>query len=93
MNSIICEVTFTDSHNVLQMYSVGSALRNNPFAPFVPCHRVIASDLTLGGFYGEWGTAQIANSKCSQKIEMLKDEGVAFDKGTGKLVNKEGALW
>ncbi|KAF9236899.1 6-O-methylguanine DNA methyltransferase [Melanogaster broomeanus] len=35
--------------------SVGSALRKNPFAPFVPCHRVIASNLYIGGFYGEWG--------------------------------------
>ncbi|KPV76180.1 uncharacterized protein RHOBADRAFT_34801, partial [Rhodotorula graminis WP1] len=34
--------------------AVGSALRNNPFAPFVPCHRVIASTLYIGGFGGEW---------------------------------------
>lgn len=28
--------------------AVGSALRNNPFAPKVPCHRVVASDRSLG---------------------------------------------
>ncbi|RYH20443.1 MGMT family protein [archaeon] len=28
--------------------AVGSALRKNPYAPVVPCHRVVASDLTLG---------------------------------------------
>ncbi|KAF8121405.1 6-O-methylguanine DNA methyltransferase [Boletus edulis] len=33
--------------------SVGSALRHNPFAPFVPCHRVIGSNLYIGGFFGE----------------------------------------
>ncbi|KAI0317689.1 6-O-methylguanine DNA methyltransferase, partial [Amylostereum chailletii] len=34
--------------------SVGGALRNNPFAPWVPCHRVVATDLFVGGFKGEW---------------------------------------
>ncbi|EIM85336.1 DNA binding protein, partial [Stereum hirsutum FP-91666 SS1] len=34
--------------------SVGSALRNNPFAPYVPCHRVVASNMFVGGFFGEW---------------------------------------
>ncbi|KAF8075801.1 6-O-methylguanine DNA methyltransferase [Lyophyllum atratum] len=29
--------------------SVGSALRNNPFAPYIPCHRVIASNFFVGG--------------------------------------------
>jgi hypothetical protein len=24
----------------------------NPFAPIVPCHRVVSSDLTLGGYGG-----------------------------------------
>lgn len=28
--------------------AVGSSLRKNPFAPTVPCHRVVASDLSLG---------------------------------------------
>ena len=30
------------------------ALRRNPFAPKVPCHRVIAASLELGGFSGQW---------------------------------------
>ena len=29
--------------------AVGQALRVNPYAPRVPCHRVIASDLRIGG--------------------------------------------
>ena len=32
--------------------AVGNALKNNPFAPQVPCHRVLASDGGLGGFIG-----------------------------------------
>lgn len=34
--------------------AVGQALRRNPFAPIVPCHRVITSSLELGGFSGSW---------------------------------------
>ena len=30
--------------------AVGNALNKNPYAPYVPCHRVIASDGTLGGY-------------------------------------------
>lgn len=33
--------------------AVGNALRNNPFAPRAPCHRVVASDGGIGGFGGE----------------------------------------
>lgn len=32
--------------------AVGQALKRNPFAPYVPCHRVIASNGTIGGFHG-----------------------------------------
>lgn len=35
--------------------AVGSALGKNPFAPLVPCHRVIKSDGTLGGFSAPGG--------------------------------------
>lgn len=34
----------------LSARAVGNALNKNPYAPFVPCHRVIASDGTLGGY-------------------------------------------
>lgn len=30
--------------------AVGNALHRNPYAPRVPCHRVIKSDGTLGGY-------------------------------------------
>src|SRR3989338_7209957 len=33
--------------------AVGQALRCNPFAPIVPCHRVVKSNGALGGFMGE----------------------------------------
>lgn len=33
--------------------AVGQALKRNPFAPDVPCHRVVASDGSLCGFHGQ----------------------------------------
>jgi methylated-DNA-[protein]-cysteine S-methyltransferase len=56
--------------------AVGQALRQNPFAPTVPCHRVIASDLTPGGFAGETAGAELA-----RKLELLAAEGVRFVAG------------
>lgn len=35
--------------------AVGQALKRNPFAPEVPCHRVVAADGSLGGYNGERG--------------------------------------
>ncbi|KIJ59774.1 hypothetical protein HYDPIDRAFT_118123 [Hydnomerulius pinastri MD-312] len=74
--------------------SVGSALRNNPFAPFVPCHRIIASTHYIGGFYGEWGTGEHAKGdskntgrQCQKKMEMLAMEGVGFT-SDGYLADK-----
>ena len=32
--------------------AVGQALKRNPFAPEVPCHRVVAANGTLGGYNG-----------------------------------------
>jgi methylated-DNA-[protein]-cysteine S-methyltransferase len=32
--------------------AVGNACHRNPYAPVVPCHRVIASDGSLGGYAG-----------------------------------------
>lgn len=51
--------------------AVGQALRNNPYAPEVPCHRVVASDGTIGGFMGKTEGESI-----EKKIALLKAEGV-----------------
>jgi methylated-DNA-[protein]-cysteine S-methyltransferase len=32
--------------------AVGTAMKNNPFPFVIPCHRVIKSDGSLGGFFG-----------------------------------------
>jgi O-6-methylguanine DNA methyltransferase len=32
--------------------AVGGVMATNPFAPIVPCHRVVRSDFTLGGYGG-----------------------------------------
>lgn len=47
--------------------SVGGALRNNPFAPRIPCHRVIASSLFVGGFKGEWAASSGAGTEVGGK--------------------------
>lgn len=49
--------------------AVGQALHVNPYAPHVPCHRVIASDGSLGGFA----------SGMKKKVALLKREGVKID--------------
>jgi methylated-DNA-[protein]-cysteine S-methyltransferase len=56
--------------------AVGRALRCNPFAPRGPCHRVIASDLSPGGFRGSPGGAARR-----VKERMLAREGVRFEGG------------
>lgn len=56
--------------------AVGQALRSNPFAPGVPCHRVVASDLRIGGFSGE-----TAGDKIDKKLRLLASEGVCFKNG------------
>ncbi|KAJ3044461.1 hypothetical protein HDV00_001888 [Rhizophlyctis rosea] len=55
--------------------AVGQALRNNPFAPTVPCHRVLTNSCFIGGFDGEWG----AGLKINDKKSLLALEGLAFD--------------
>jgi len=36
--------------NPAAVRAVGTALNRNPFAPTVPCHRVVRTDGTVGGF-------------------------------------------
>ena len=53
--------------------AVGSALAKNPFAPEVPCHRVVRADGSLGGFHGE-----TTGRRMVEKAGMLRREGVPF---------------
>lgn len=52
--------------------AIGQILKRNPDAPAIPCHRVVASDGTIGGFMGKTAGAAI-----QRKIALLKQEGVA----------------
>ena len=56
--------------------AVGVALKNNPYAPVVPCHRVVASDGSIGGFHGKTSGPFI-----EKKINLLKQEGVSVKNG------------
>ena len=47
--------------------AVANACARNPYAPNVPCHRVIRSDGSLGGFSAPGGT--------KTKKKLLKNEG------------------
>uniref|UniRef100_A0A7S3G2E4 Methylated-DNA--protein-cysteine methyltransferase n=1 Tax=Palpitomonas bilix TaxID=652834 RepID=A0A7S3G2E4_9EUKA len=58
--------------------AIGQAMRNNPLAPDVPCHRVIKTDLTLGGFSGQ---TSLESKELKQKIALLEGEGVKFING------------
>lgn len=75
--------------------AVGSALRRNPFAPQVPCHRVVAAGGALGGFKGQWRSkAEGAGAEdddavgraLKEKRALLRGEGVKFDGATGRVV-------
>lgn len=58
--------------------AVGNALRRNPFAPQVPCHRVVATNKTLGGFKGKW-PKDGEGITIDEKRRLLRGEGVKID--------------
>ena len=51
--------------------AVGQALACNPYAPIVPCHRVVKSDGTIGGF-----NHKTAGKEIARKVALLRKEGV-----------------
>ncbi|KXH41221.1 hypothetical protein CSIM01_03427 [Colletotrichum simmondsii] len=58
--------------------AVGNALRRNPFAPQVPCHRVVATGGALGGFKGKW-PKNGEGITLDEKRMLLRKEGVKID--------------
>ncbi len=51
--------------------AVGNAMNKNPYAPKVPCHRVVKSSGEIGGFA----------SGIKDKTKMLKSEGIEIING------------
>lgn len=54
---------------------VGRAMNKNPYAPQVPCHRVVNSNGKIGGFA----------SGIQTKVQILKKEGIDIE--NGKIVD------
>ena len=52
----------------LSTRAVANAIGKNPYAPKIPCHRVIRSDGSLGGYSGKGGV--------KTKRILLKKEGI-----------------
>ena len=50
--------------------AVANAIGKNPYAPIIPCHRVVRSDGSLGGYSGKGGI--------KTKKKLLKKEGITF---------------
>lgn len=89
--------------------AVGNALRKNPYAPIVPCHRVLRvfsvmriqktrrSDL----FFFEWKRdfliggymGEVQGAEVERKIALLKAENLDFVMRGGKLVSIYALFW
>ena len=61
--------------------AVGSAMNKNPYAPQVPCHRVVKSNGDLGGFATD----------IEVKIKRLQEEGVMVS--NNKIVDFRSTLF
>ena len=60
--------------------AVGQALRNNPYQPIVPCHRVVSSSGKLHGFKGK-----TRGRALKEKQRMLEREGLKVEQGKVNL--------
>ena len=65
--------------------AVGQAMKRNPYAPRVPCHRVVSANGSIGGFCGKTSGKPIKD-----KIALLENEGVEVR--DGKIMNFEKRL-
>lgn len=57
--------------------AVGNVMAKNPFAPIIPCHRVISADFTLGGYGG--GLAVKASLLKREKRGYTSSRHIPFD--------------
>jgi methylated-DNA-[protein]-cysteine S-methyltransferase len=62
--------------------AVGSAVGRNPIGLLIPCHRVIASDGTLGGYGGSWPGDREALLALKERLLAL--EGIRVPRREGR---------
>jgi methylated-DNA-[protein]-cysteine S-methyltransferase len=55
--------------------ATGGAVGRNPIGRFIPCHRVLAGDGSLGGYGGDWGGSR--ELRLEIKRSLLQREGVS----------------
>jgi methylated-DNA-[protein]-cysteine S-methyltransferase len=67
--------------NTKAYQAVGNAMNKNPYAPKIPCHRVVKSNGEIGGFA----------SGTKNKIELLNKEGIKIK--DNKIVDFENKLY
>lgn len=84
VGKVVTYKTLADHLQCKSCQAIGQALKRNPFAPEVPCHRVIKSDLTIGGYHGKTSGEYI-----TRKIHLLKKEGITF---TNNRINENHLL-
>ncbi len=66
--------------------AIGQILKQNPNAPKTPCHRVVSSDGSVGGYKGEK-----TGEAVEEKIKLLENEGIKIE--DEKVKNFEKVLW
>ena len=70
-----------NSLNSKAFRAVGNAMTNNPNPISTPCHRIVRSDGTLGGY----------SLGVKKKIELLEEEGVSIQ--NNKILNFKRKLF
>ena len=56
--------------------AVANACAKNPYAPNIPCHRVVRSDGSLGGYSGKGGIKTKIKLLKAEKSDFFNDENV-----------------
>jgi len=77
-----------DKLGVRSYQAIGQACKHNPFAPKVPCHRVVSASGALGGFNGTTSGREI-----KRKIELLRHEGVRVEHGKVRAFSEQRHVW
>jgi O-6-methylguanine DNA methyltransferase len=74
--------------------AVGRVMATNPFAPLIPCHRVVQADFSIGGYGGGKETKleflKRENRGFKEPKEIMTESGVLLVHPVSKLLKKVG---